>query len=286
MARTRKSFSEEDKQWICEKWKEGYNAKWICENKESLKDRKPQTIYPVLIKAGLYEKKPADDRRRHKVNDNYFEIIDTEHKAYWLGFLMADGYLSKRDNAIGITLASKDRDMIEKFKEDVESTYPIRDYSYYRQDWGVICEESKMVMASKKMYKDLENKGFCLDKTNHCEFPSEDIVPKELQRHFIRGYFDGDGSLSIAGEKKYHTYNLSILGTVEFIEKLKCILGKENVKTYKRHKDRDGNVVAFSLCGDKQIYDIMTWLYQDCTIYMNRKYQRFLVLAEKYENNK
>ena len=280
--RIRKPFSEEDKKWICDKYKEGYNAKWICENKESLKDRKPQTIYPVLIKAGLYQKKNPDDLRRNKVNDNYFENIDTEHKAYWLGFLMADGYITNRGNEIGLTLATKDRNMIEKFKKDIESTYPIRDYEHYNKSFDCITRESKMVITSKKMYQDLVNKGFSLDKTNHCLFPSEDIVPKNLQRHFIRGYFDGDGSLAISGDKKYHTYDICILGTTEFLETLKTILNKENVKLQKRHKNRDGNVQSLRLCGDNQVYQIMSWLYLDCTVYMERKFERYLDLYLKY----
>lgn len=284
MKRTRKAFTEEDKEWIIQKWKEGHNAKWICENKESLKERKPQTIYPVLIKAGIYKKKSPDDLRRNKVNDNYFEIIDTEHKAYWLGFLMADGYLTNRGNEIGLTLATKDKDMLEQFKKDIESTYPIRDYSHYNKSFDCICNESKMVVTSKKMYQDLINKGFCLDKTNKSVFPSEDIVPKHLQRHYIRGYFDGDGSLAIAGEKKYHTYNLSIVGTPEFLNPLKEIINKPDIKLYKRHKNRDGNVYDLRLCGDYQIYHIMSWLYLDCTVYMKRKFDRYLDLYLKYNS--
>lgn len=284
LTRVIKKFTEEDKEWIISKWKEGYGATWICNNKESLQNRKPQTIYPILIKEGLYTKKSANDKRRNKVDDNYFETIDTEHKAYWLGFLMADGYITNRGNEIGLTLATKDKDMIEKFKHDIKSTYPIRDYEHYNKSFNCITKESKMVVTSKKMYNDLVDKGFTLDKTNHCLFPDENVVPKDLQRHFIRGYFDGDGSLSISGDKKYHTYDLTILGTVEFLESLKIILHKENVKLQKRHKNHDGNVATLRLCGDLQVYHIMQWLYLDSTIFMKRKFDRFLELYLKYNN--
>ena len=88
---------------------------------------------------------------------------------------------------------------MNEFKDD-----KVVAFAGHRYEWHCIGVENKL----PEVLEDLINKGFSLDKTNHCLFPSEDIVPKNLQRHFIRGYFDGDGSLAISGDKKYHTYDI------------------------------------------------------------------------------
>ena len=128
----RKKFTQEDIDLICNLYKQGKTVRQICNENDQLKNRKPQTLYPILIKNGLYKKKPADDLRRYKVDDNYFNIIDSEHKAYWLGFMIADGFLSNAGHAtesFGMTLKSTDRHILEEFKKDLNSTYPIHEYT-------------------------------------------------------------------------------------------------------------------------------------------------------------
>ena len=67
----RKKFTQEDIDLICNLYKQGKTVRQICNENDQLKNRKPQTLYPILIKNGLYKKKPADDLRRYKVDDNY-----------------------------------------------------------------------------------------------------------------------------------------------------------------------------------------------------------------------
>lgn len=67
-------------------------------------------------------------------NENYFEVIDNEHKAYWLGFMFADGYISNRDDTygedqFGISLAKEDIQTLYQFKQDINSTNPIHEYA-------------------------------------------------------------------------------------------------------------------------------------------------------------
>ena len=124
-------FTEEEKQKIIDLYKTGKTPSQICKEVDSLKDRKPQTLYPILIKAGLYQKKDKNDLRRFKVNDHYFDVIDNEHKAYWLGLLLADGFLSNSGHAtesFGISLSIKDKYILEEFVKDLESTYTVKEY--------------------------------------------------------------------------------------------------------------------------------------------------------------
>lgn len=286
--RKRKSFTEDEKLKICKLWQQGYTATEICKKVESLNGRKSQTLYPVLIKAGLYKKKPANDLRRYKVNDHYFDEINTEHKAYWLGFMLADGFLSNSNHStetFGITLKADDRYILEAFKEDLNSTYPIHEYEEYH-DWGkgeVKTTVSRILIKSPQIFKQLSAMGFSVDKSHTAIFPWE-YIPENFMNHVIRGYFDGDGSLSKSGDKKWHTYDLRFTGTTEVITAIRSILGKDNVKLSERHPERDNNNCSLNLCGDLQVYNICKWMYKDATIYLKRKYDRFKLLEKKYVN--
>ena len=103
-----------------------------------------------------------------KCNYEYFKKIDTQEKAYWLGFLMADGCIGKyhksgKDGRIQINISSKDRCIIEKFRECLNSDFKIIDYipkTTYASN-----EMSKMMLSSINMCKDLSKYGIASNKT-------------------------------------------------------------------------------------------------------------------------
>lgn len=283
MARIRKAFTDLEKTEICFLWNIGYGAKEICSIVKSLNSRKPQTLYPVLMKAGLYTKKPADDRRRFQVDDTYFDNIDNEHKAYWLGFMLADGFLSNSGHAtesFGMTLRSDDKYILEQFLMDLNATYTVKEYST-TSSWGVT-SVAKILIKSKRIFNRLRELGFTTNKSYDGTLPD---IREDLVHHMVRGYFDGNGCLGKAGEKRWHTYTFNITGTYEIVSTIRSILGKDNVKLSQRHKDRDNNNYSLFLCGDRQVYNICKWMYDDATIYLKRKYERYLILQRKYISN-
>lgn len=123
----------------------------------------------------------------YKLNSHYFDNIDTEHKAYWYGFLFADGHVN--DKVVMLTLQIGDKDMIEAYAKDLETDIPIS----YVKDNAV-----GLNIACKTMCNSLLEKGF-----NHRKSYDADIreiasyVPDELVHHFIRGMFDGDGCVAV-----------------------------------------------------------------------------------------
>lgn len=280
-------FTEEEKQKIIDLYKTGKTPGQICKEVDSLKDRKPQTLYPILIKAGLYQKKDKNDLRRFKVNDHYFDVIDNEHKAYWLGLLLADGFLSNSGHAtesFGISLSIKDKYILEEFVKDLESTYTVKEY-IGKSKFKNSCTDfayAKLLIKSKQIFNKLIEYGFTIKKSYDGVVPEEHI-PDNLKIHFIRGYFDGNGGLSIGSGS--HLYTLDFTGTKEIITWILKYFGKENLKLQERHPDRDNNNVSIKISGDKQIYSIMNQIYKDATIYLNRKYERYLKLQEKYNKN-
>ena len=97
-------------------------------------------------------------------------------------------------------------------------------------------------------------------------FPSANIIPNEFLSAFVRGYFDGDGSIT----SKY----IAIVGTLEFINALKDKIHCNITNIYQRYKDRDPKDGSHQLfiCRQEECKKFAQWLYKDATIYLTRKY--------------
>ena len=207
----------------------------------------------------------------NKINHNYFSIIDNEHKAYWLGFLYADGYNSEKKYQIEITLKSKDKMVLEKLKKDTGAIYDIRPRKVKLN--GKEYEACRLTMYSKQMSKDLAEKGCYQKKSLTLTFPNFKIVPNNLIHHFMRGYFDGDGC--ITGN------NFSIVGTKEFINKFVEILRKNVDISKAEYYAETGKALEWHHASKKDCIKIYNYLYKDSTIYLERKRNKFLKLFDK-----
>ena len=121
----------------------------------------------------------------YKFNHNFFKCIDSEEKAYVLGFFFADGYNS--DTQIEFTQLEQDEDILVQINKALESEVPI--YSYINKVNGNT--KKALRFSSKEMCNDMNHLGGIRGKSLILEFPK--YLSKELIPHFIRGYFDGDG---------------------------------------------------------------------------------------------
>lgn len=201
-------------------------------------------------------------KRKRAVNKDFFECIDTEEKAYWLGFLFADGYNDERRGYIEVGLAKKDKRHLEKFKEAIESEHAIADRLIGSS------HAVRLIFCSRKMSNDLSKHGCVQAKSLILEFPN--TVPEELVHHFIRGYFDGDGSVSVNLEKG--TYGSSVLGTKKFLDQLRTYTNLSMTKY-----DKKGESFALRYSGRKNLLKIYDYLYKDATIFLDRKRDKFLL---------
>lgn len=123
--------------------------------------------------------------KKYNVNSNYFNIIDTSEKAYWLGFLYADGYNSTTYIQLGIS--SIDINHLRKYRKSLNSTHPI---SNKKNDNTV-----NITISDKQITKDLTKLGCINNKTYKGKFPNYNQIPQIYMRDFIRGFFDGDGCI-------------------------------------------------------------------------------------------
>jgi len=134
-----------------------------------------------LKKKGIYRR---GTNRKYSVTESYFDRIDTEEKAYWLGFLTADGHVGEYD--IVLALSTKDREHLEKFKAALKAEHPIVEVT---SQYGKPI--SRIGICSRRMAAALRKHGLESNKTFTIE-PCPN-VPAELERHYWRGAVDGDG---------------------------------------------------------------------------------------------
>lgn len=209
----------------------------------------------------------GSDYRIHTVVEDFFDIINTEEKAYILGFLYADGYNNTTNGSVRVSLHIKDKVLLEKISTYLTSNI-VKTYS---TDKGTFCQ---IEICSKKLSLQLEKLGCVKAKSLILQFPTEEQVPKEFQRHFIRGYFDGDGCISI-GKKGFPYF--SITSTLMFNEKLQEVL-LENCKDLKKgggrfYKNNITYDVRYS--SKSNILKIKEFIYKDATLYLERKFDKF-----------
>ena len=239
------------------------------------------TVSKFLENKGLKTTK-GNHYRLYFHDFDFFETIDTEKKAYWLGFMYADGYIVNNENhygedGFGLTLAEDSIDSIEKFKASIKATNPI----CYDNSKSIGQRQVKLVCRSQKTVNDLIDKGVLKGKSLILKPPTK--VPQPLIHHFIRGFFDGDGSLMRYQNKncKHISFGISFTTTYEMAKWLQEILNMGNIFPEKRHEA----TWYYSVGGNQQVLQLCHYMYDNASIWMNRKYERYKELLEKYGEN-
>lgn len=205
------------------------------------------------------------NNKRPFLNRYIFQEINTEEKAYWLGFLYADGSVGSTDNRIELGLAEKDLHHVEKFKKFIGLDNKI----CYREN-----TKSYRYSFKDKIFKEiLISKGCVPQKSLILKFPTLEQVPTEYVRHFLRGYFDGDGHFTNTAD----CFEAGFIGTLDFIqESLKKL--PENLKKDSKIKDvhRKDGAKTYSFYSYHDVKIFLDFLYKDCSIYLDRKYEKYL----------
>lgn len=190
-------------------------------------------------------------------DESYFEKINTEQKAYWLGFIYADGCVSEKE--FRLHLSKKDIKHLKKFAKHLKSNHPIH-----------YCQQNTISfnIGNKKIIKDLQDLGVIPRKTFIVQYPN---LPKHLNRHFIRGVFDGDGCLYTRkdGIKTWSIYTAS----VKFKNELIDIIKKETGITVSAYKQYNGYHIKIFRQNDVQ--KIKNYMYENASIFLKRKKNEF-----------
>lgn len=205
-------------------------------------------------------------------NENFFSDIKTEEQAYWLGFLFADGCISKtdngcsRENRITIAQSVKDFPHLKLFAESIDISE--KEIKFYTPNGSYSQTEMvKININSMKMADDLKSLGFSGKKDQRVNIPS---IERPLIRHFIRGFFDGDGCVS--GNTFEITSSGEIPIRIQEILITELCFNKTKIRFTK-------NSYNLRYGGKNQLKKIFHYLYDDANFYLKRKYDNFYAIA-------
>lgn len=261
--RSRTKFSTKEQLEIVKSYKNGSTMVHLA--KVFSCDR--GTIVRVLASQGI-------DIRSRKVgctNENVFESIDTKEKAYWLGFIVADGSVSDND-ALYLGLKRSDWKHVEKFKKFVG--YEGR--CYFNKGSKLGTPSYSIRIGNTKLCQDLNKYGVVPRKTGSCY--KSDLIPKALEKYFWRGVMDGDGTISFKSNN--NALILSLVGDEKIIKSFQKYC-QELTNTKAKTHYRNG-VWYFNLTSNKAktVFRDIYGSY-DNSLHLDRKYELYELLVDK-----
>lgn len=240
------------------------------------------TYKKFLINYGIKLKTQSEWSKRYHFDDKFFKKIDSHEKAYWLGFIYADGNISskKSGKVFQIALANKDGEHVERLKKSLKSSHKT-----YKDRNSL-----RLMICQNEIYNDLKNLGVDERKSLTIKPPSEDQVPKKYLNSFFLGFFDGDGSIYIYKPRK--TWHFQIIATKCFCEAFQNFLIENGISGGTLRKelrvDEHKDVWYYNIGGgyatDKgkeKINHLYNVLYANNDIFLERKRDRFLFMLNE-----
>lgn len=206
---------------------------------------------------------------------HYFDKIDSPEKAYWIGFIMADGYVydnrskPNKSNAYGIRirLHEKDHEHLEKLNECMNGNIPIRivkNHGVYEN-----CSNLSEFNITNKVIMESMYRMEMVGKKSTKEFIPKEIEDSPFVASFLLGLFDGDGSLY----KNKNLVEWSMFSSRDLVLFAKNYFEKELGVTFQKIDVNNNCDKLFRLRtgSRKTIIKIMDHLYSSTNIFLKRK---------------
>lgn len=277
-------------------------------------------VRDILKSNNIPIRPPQENKRRNQIKSDFFETIDNEEKAYFLGLMYADGNLSSRSAQISITLKESDSHILENFSNIIYGFIKLK--TYHTEVSKIIDKETGTIIDTifgnkkndtikinnyfydikkevrtyttlsfygQKIYNDLCNLGCHPNKSFTINFPTSNIIPDHLMQHFIRGFYDGDGGISLISSadgsraRVYFTSTDAMLVGIKnyLFDKLNIQFGPLTSK--KKHIRQNKNTRSIEMKATEDVKKFCSFLYKDANVYLHRKfdkYKNFLNLNE------
>lgn len=252
-----------------------------------------RTINAIRLKA----KKLGLKKYPYQCNYHFFKQIDTEEKAYWLGFLSADGWISKNEKTgagvVGVELQYRDINHLKKLNKSLNGNYKITDRW---RDCSLSSSDKKHHMSvlrifSIDMYNDLFKMGLGNNKSYSLQLPN---ISDNLLRHYMRGYFDGDGCFGISYDKlgNIKKYSCSYLSaSKELIYAFERVIHNmgitsTHIHTYKKDNFSQMWRIWINDGNNQGRLKFLEYLYKDSKNYLNRKYEKYKIIKNHIESQR
>ncbi len=243
---------------IIQKYQAGYSVKYLAQ----FYNCAICTIYKKLKKNKNFNLRPiGHGSKKYNINERYFDIIETEKQAYWLGIFLTDGSTSNK--IIRLSFQKADEGHLRKFLKDINSNHPI---SHQKKDQFI---QSCVTIGNKYLRNSLIYKGVITNNKTHFN------ISEELERHYWRGIIDGNGCL------KPNTNEIGIVGSKSICDAFQKFCQKY-IKT-RSIVHKEGNIYRYYLHGIVA-FDIAKILYKNSQVYLDRKYNLYLEWCKIYQD--
>lgn len=217
----------------------------------------------------------ALSRKKYEVDECCLDLLTTT-VAWVLGWYLADGNINRKDNSFILKLSPKDEQVLCVMKSIFGYNGPLLAATTKLKN-GKKYKSIILKISSRKLRTRLVEYGITPGKTENEKY-LECIQGVDLDRHFIKGVFEGDGS--ILCYRKCTIFQ--IVGTKELLTEIQLRLMKHlnlrKTKLYKHKKSKNHYMLRYS--GKNQVRNIARWLYHDSIFHLNRKYQIYQKLEE------
>lgn len=224
-------------------------------------------IGDILKKYQIQTRDDSHKGRKYTINENYFDHIDTQNKAYILGLLYSDGCNYLPQHRVKLELQERDKSILDKINIEIGSNKPLsfNNLNAKNSNWQ---NTYRIDITNKHISEKLNSLGMVQNKSLILNFPI--WLDESLYSHFLRGYFDGDGCL-----QKYY---VSIASTKQFCEKVldicDSILNIRATLHDVSHKPESNTKLVY-ICGISQMQIFLNYLYEDAELYIQRKYDAY-----------
>lgn len=243
---------------------------YVHQKKSGLQISKELGYTQPNINKLLHDNGIETPQEKYTVDEHFFDTLDNEINCYVFGLWLADGCV---DTGGKLRLQMTDRDIIERIKAEMNYEGPIYDMkpreAHHKHQY---C----LSINRKTLADQLIDKGCPPAKSLILDFPTKFNI--HCLRHLIRGYFDGDGSISS------NLHNVALVGTENFCQGLSTILGLMNINhtIYERWKNRKTTTRQLFINKKDSQIKFLDWIYQNSTIHLSRKYSLYTDLVSKY----
>ena len=248
---------------------------YVYENKSTcyiskLFNTNTNLIRNLLIRNDIKLRKNSENSKKYKVNEDYFNDINTNEKAYFIGLLFADGNIAKKTLHTSISLKEDDAYILDyflkKIYENRELEYIPKKTKLFNDSIVESLPQKKLSIQNKKIGNDLLKIGLIPNKTHILKFP---IINKIFYPSFILGYFDGDGCIYKSKSVK-NNFLINFAGCEGFLIEVQNILINElglNKTKLQKHK----NIFYLRYSGKNNIKKIFSYMYNNDNICLKRK---------------
>lgn len=263
-------LNDNDEVNVVEQYKSGKNMNEIAR----MYNCSRSVIDDTLRRNGVQKRNMSEAYRTYNINDYYFDNIDTQDKAYMLGFFYADAYnISSYDKhlyVISLLLQPKDKYILERMRDNMGMEREVKTIINSTNKKPYV----KIDIMNKHMVLRLDELGIVRNKTRKTTFPF--FLSKELYSHFVRGLLDGDGCIVNSLNR------VTMVGSKQLMNDLANVIEehvgfKQCVGEYKISP----GICYMHISARWKIEAFLDWVYKDADMKLLRKYELYLKIKEK-----